>query len=183
VSAANFPLLSFLIAFPLLGAIAVGFSGKKEHARKIAVSIAVIELIGSLLVLYCFNPDDGQFQLLERHSWIPDLNVEYLLGVDGISVLFLPMSAFVTLMAIVASWNSIQHLEPFHYALLLALEGITIGVFTAVFPVLGANLTPHILFDRLVGYWSASAYGSRQVYLVYVIWRCGIIDCHCYFGA
>jgi NADH-quinone oxidoreductase subunit M len=131
--AATTHLLSALIALPLLGAIGVGFAGNKDRARKIAAFIAAIELLGSLLVLYWFNPDEGgQFQLVERHAWIPSLNVEYLLGVDGIAVLFLPMSALLTLMAIIASWNSIQHMGPFHYALLLALEGITIGVFTAL---------------------------------------------------
>jgi NADH-quinone oxidoreductase subunit M len=155
VNPVHFPLLSSLIILPLLGAIATGLANNKDRARKTATFIAIIELLGTLLVLHWFNPDDGHFQLLERHAWIPSINVEYLVGVDGISVLFLPMSALVTLMAIVASWNSIQHLEPFHYALLLALEGITIGVFTALDVVqffLFWELTlPPIFF--LIGLW------------------------------
>lgn len=151
----SFPWLSTLIILPLLGALAVGLSGNKDRARIIAVCVAATELLLSLLVLYCFNPDDGQFQLLEKHSWISSLNIEYLLGIDGISVLFLPMSALVTLMAIIASWNSVQHLQPFHFALLLALEGITIGVFTALDMVLFFlfwELTlPPIFF--LIGLW------------------------------
>jgi len=156
VSIANLPLLSSLIILPLLGAIATGFSGNKDRARKIAAFIAIIELLGALLALLLFNAEEGgQFQLIERYAWIPNINVEYLLGIDGISVLFLPMSTFVTLMAIVASWNSIQHLEPFHYALLLALEGVTIGVFCALDMVmffLFWELTlPPIFF--LIGLW------------------------------
>lgn len=152
----DFPLLSLLIALPLLGALATALAGNKDRARKIAAAIATIEFLGTLLVVYWFNADDGgQFQLLERHAWIPSLNIEYSLGIDGISVLFLPMSALLTLMAIVASWNSIQHLEPFHYALLLALEGITIGVLTALDMVLFFlfwELTlPPIFF--LIGLW------------------------------
>ncbi len=156
MSIANLPLLSSLIILPLLGAIATGFSGNKDRARKIAAFIAIIELLGALLALLLFNAEEGgQFQLIERYAWIPNINVEYLLGIDGISVLFLPMSTFVTLMAIVASWNSIQHLEPFHYALLLALEGVTIGVFCALDMVmffLFWELTlPPIFF--LIGLW------------------------------
>jgi NADH-quinone oxidoreductase subunit M len=155
VNPAHFPLLSSLIILPLLGAIATGLASNKDRARKTACFFAIVELLGSLLVLHWFNPDDGHFQLLESHAWIPSINVEYLVGVDGISVLFLPMTALVTLMAIVASWNSIQHLEPFHYALLLALEGITIGVFTALDMVqffLFWELTlPPIFF--LIGLW------------------------------
>ena len=151
----SFPWLSTLIIFPLLGALATGLSSNKSRARTIAVVFAFIELLLSLLVLLSFNPDDGQFQLLEKHRWIPSLNIEYLLGIDGISVLFLPMSAFVTLMAIIASWNSVQHLHTFHFALLLALQGITIGVFTALDMVLFFlfwELTlPPIFF--LIGLW------------------------------
>ena len=152
----KFPLLSVLILLPLLGAIATGFAQSKGRAKKIAAFIAVIELLGSLLALYWFNPDEGgQFQLLERYAWMPKLNIEFLLGIDGISVLFLPMSAFVTLMAIVASWNSVQHMASFHYALLLVLQGITIGVFTALDMVLFFlfwELTlPPIFF--LIGLW------------------------------
>lgn len=154
MSLINFPILSSLIFLPLLGALVTGLVSK-DLARKIAVTFAVIELLLSLSVLYGFNPDDAQFQFQEQHLWIPDLNIEYLLGIDGISVLFLPMSALLTLMAIIASWNSIQHLEPFHYALLLALEGITIGVFTALDTVLFFlfwELTlPPIFF--LIGLW------------------------------
>jgi NADH-quinone oxidoreductase subunit M len=156
VSAANFPLLSVLIVLPLLGAIMTGFAANKNRARNIAAFIAVVEVLGSLLALYWFNPDEGgDFQLLERYAWMPGLNVEFLLGIDGISVLFLPMSAVVTLMALVASWNSIQHMAPFHYALLLALQGITVGVFTALDLVLFFlfwELTlPPVFF--LIGLW------------------------------
>jgi NADH-quinone oxidoreductase subunit M len=156
VIAENFPLLSVLILLPLVGAIVTGFAGNKERAKKFAAFFAVVELLGSLLALHWFNPDEGgQFQLLERYAWMPKLNIEFLLGIDGISVLFLPMSAFVTLMAIIASWNSVQHMASFHYALLLALQGITIGVFTALDTVLFFlfwELTlPPIFF--LIGLW------------------------------
>jgi len=77
-----------------------------------------------------FNATNGEnFQLVEHYDWIPSLNIEFLVGIDGISVLFLPMSALLTLMAIIASWNSVQHLHRFYFALLLALEGVTIGCF------------------------------------------------------
>lgn len=155
MNASHFPLLSALILFPLLGALAVGFSGNKERARNLAVAVAAVELIVSFFALYWFNSDDDQFQLVERHLWIPNLSIEYLLGIDGISVLFLPMSAFVTLTAVIAGWNSIQHMEAFHYALLLALEGITMGVFCALdlilFFVFWELTLPPIFF--LIGLW------------------------------
>jgi len=136
VSLINLPLLSLLIFLPLIGGVAVGCSGSKERARVIAIFVAVAELMVTLMVLAGFDPTNGQFQWLEKHSWIANLNVDYLLGVDGISILFLPMTALITLVVLLASWNSVQHLGCFHYALLLALEGITMGVFTALDTVL-----------------------------------------------
>ncbi len=156
MSEADFPLLSLIIVLPLLGAIATGITGNIKLAKKIALAIASLELILTVAVLLLFNAAKGDdFQLVEHYAWIPGLNIEFLIGIDGISVLFLPMSALLTLMAIIASWNSVQHLQPFHFALLLALEGITIGVFSALDMVLFFlfwELTlPPIFF--LIGLW------------------------------
>ncbi len=128
-----FPLLSLLIFLPISGAIAVTLSPNLRLAKNLALLIAVLELIAAGTAVGLFNAGLGyNFQLVERHTWIASLNIDYLLGIDGISVLFLPMSALLTLMAIIASWNAIQHLTRLHFALLLALEGITVGVFSAL---------------------------------------------------
>ena len=153
---AGFPLLSLIILLPLLGAIATGVTCNIKQAKKIALAFAGIELILTLIVLALFNTSESNlFQLVEQYVWIPSLNIEFLIGIDGISVLFLPMSALLTLMAIMASWNSVQHLNRFHFALLLALESVTLGVFLALDTVLFFlfwELTlPPIFF--LIGLW------------------------------
>ena len=133
----SFPLLSFTILLPLLGAIITGITCNINLAKKITLIIASLELVLTLIALFLFNPSDGNhFQLVEHYAWIPNLNIEYLIGIDGISVLFLPMSALLTVIAIIASWNSVQHQQRFHFALLLALEGVTIGVFLALDTIL-----------------------------------------------
>lgn len=125
-------MLSLIILLPLLGAIATGASGNTRLAKQIAVSVAGLELVLTVFAVSMFNAAVGDFQLVEHYAWIPSLNIEFFVGIDGISVLFLPMSALLTLMAIIASWNSIQHLGRFHFALLLALEGVTMGLFSAL---------------------------------------------------
>ena len=133
----SFPLLSFTILLPLLGAIITGITCNINLAKKITLIIASFELVLTLIALFLFNPSDGNhFQLVEHYAWIPNLNIEYLIGIDGISVLFLPMSALLTVIAIIASWNSVQHQQRLHFALLLALEGVTIGVFLALDTIL-----------------------------------------------
>ncbi|MDO9140965.1 MAG: NADH-quinone oxidoreductase subunit M, partial [Methylobacter sp.] len=102
----SFPVLSMLILLPLVGAFAVAVSRDIRLAKLIALVFAGLELITTLVVVNLFDSDlGGNFQLLERHAWIPSLNIDYLIGVDGIALLFLPVSAVLTLMVIMASWN------------------------------------------------------------------------------
>ena len=184
----NFPLLSLVILLPLLGAIATGVTRNIKLAKKIALAIAGLELILTLIVVLLFNASNGNnFQLVEQYAWIPSLNIEFLVGIDGISVLFLPMSALLTLMAIIASWNSVQHLHRFHFALLLALEGVTIGVFSAldtmlVLFILGTDFAAHLLFDRLMGHRSQAAQRGDEIHTVYAVWRRTVIICHYHTG-
>lgn len=128
----NFPLLTLIILLPLLGAVAVGATSNAKQAKVIALGIASFELLLTLFALLFFDSANAEFQLVEQYTWIPLLNIEYLVGVDGISILFLPMSALLTVVAMLACWNSTQYNPRFHFALLLALEGITVGVFCAL---------------------------------------------------
>ncbi|MDO9106504.1 MAG: NADH-quinone oxidoreductase subunit M [Methylovulum sp.] len=129
-------LLSLIIAMPLLGALLTGLSANIHRAKKLALVMAGLELVATLIAVQLFNADDSGFQLVEEQPWIPSLNIGYLVGVDGISLLFLPMSALLTLMAIMASWRSTHQLTPLHFALLLLLEGFSMGIFAALDMVL-----------------------------------------------
>jgi NADH-quinone oxidoreductase subunit M len=125
------PLLSLIVFLPLLGAVALSFVNNDRLVKLAALAVAVLELILALWVTMDFDAADGQhFQFTEQQRWIPSLGAAYMLGVDGISVLFLPMSALLTVSAILASWQS-AHLKRLHFALLLILEGVTMGVFCA----------------------------------------------------
>lgn len=169
-----FPILSFTILLPLLGAIAIGVTHNVNLAKKIALLIAGLELIATLVVVWLFDAAKGNnFQLVEQHAWIPSLNIEFLIGIDGISILFLPMSALLTLVAIIASWNSVQNLTRFHFALLLALEGGTMGVFVAMdlmlFFLFWELILPPIFF--LIGLWGAGPQrrGAAMKYMLYML--------------
>lgn len=155
----HFPLLSLCLIWPLLGALFLGLAKNPLQAKRLCLLVAGAELLFCLLVVAGFNPNFGGFQFQEDLLWIPGLNVHYLLGIDGISVLFLPMTAWVTLMAILFGWNSIGQLNRFHLALLLALESITIGVFTALdlllFFLFWELTLPPLFF--LIGLWGMGA--------------------------
>lgn len=171
MSNASFPVLSLIILLPLVGAVAIAVSRESRFAKNIALVFAALELIATVSVVWLFNAKLGNsFQLVEQYAWIPSLNIQYLVGVDGISVLFLPMSALLTLMAIIASWNSVQHLTRFHFALLLALESITIGVFVALdmalFYLFWELTLPPIFF--LIGLWGIGS-GRRSAAIKYTL--------------
>lgn len=169
-----FPILSLTILLPLVGAIAIGVTHNVNLAKKIALSIAGLELIATLVVVWLFDAAKGNnFQLVEQYTWIPSLNIEFLIGIDGISILFLPMSALLTSVAIIASWNSVQNLTRFHFALLLALEGGTMGVFVAMdlmlFFLFWELILPPIFF--LIGLWGAGPQrrGAAMKYMLYML--------------
>lgn len=159
ISSSPFPLLSSIIFLPLLGAITIAFVNEINLAKKIAVITAGLELILTLLILFSFNQLSDDFQWVEKYSWIPTLHADFMLGVDGVSVLFLPMSALLTLITIIASWNNVQNLTRLHFALLLVLESVTLGVFTALdmllFFLFWEATLPPIFF--LIGLWGIGA--------------------------
>lgn len=155
----TFPLLTLCLGWPLLGALALAFVRHLPTAKGLALGVAGIELLLTLLVVKQFNPDYGGFQLLEDYAWIPGLNIHYQVGVDGISLWFLPMTALLTVMALLAGWNTVRHLTRFHLALLLILESVTLAVFTALdlalFFLFWELTLPPIFF--LIGLWGIGA--------------------------
>lgn len=155
----NFPLLTLCLSWPLCGAVLLIFISNSTLAKRAALLIAGLELLFTILAVQSFDSAIADFQLVEDTAWVPGLNMRYQLGVDGISILFLPMTALVTLMALLASWNSVQQLGRFHLGLMLLLEGITIGVFTALdltlFFLFWELTLPPIFF--LIGLWGIGA--------------------------
>ncbi len=132
VDSLGFPILSALILLPLAWALLLPFLPEGRAARVVALAGAVLELILALAMLAALNLDSAGMQFVERASWIPSLNVQYLLGIDGLAALFPPLTALLFCGVILASWTSIQFMPRLYFALLLALESFTIGVFCAL---------------------------------------------------
>lgn len=125
------PLLSLLILLPLAGAV-LCVCVQAETGRRIALAVALLELLLSLAVLAGFEAAAPGFQFMERYVWIEGIQLEFLLGVDGISVLFLPMTALLTLAVLVYSWQAWPGQQGVFAALLLVLQAATMGIFTAL---------------------------------------------------
>ena len=126
------PLLSLLLAVPVAGVALIWCWTTPGHARFLALGTIAAEAALALVAVATFDAASPGFQFVERALWIPTLNVHYLLGVDGISVLFLPLSALLFLGVVVASWNTVQTLPRLYFSLLLLQLGATVGVFCAL---------------------------------------------------
>ncbi|MDD5772788.1 MAG: NADH-quinone oxidoreductase subunit M [bacterium] len=125
-----FPILSILTFLPLAGACLVLLfipKDKEELIRKITLVISLVELILAVFLVYEFNPGKIEMQFVEKLPWIPSVGIEYFMGVDGISVLIILLTAILTSVSILASWTSIKNRVREFYPLLLFIETAVIG--------------------------------------------------------
>ncbi|MEN9896724.1 MAG: hypothetical protein RLZZ66_373 [Pseudomonadota bacterium] len=169
------PMLSILIFMPIVGALIIACVPHIHWAKKIALMTAFFELVIALKLVVSFDTSNASFQFIEQYAWIPSLNAAFFLGVDGISLLFLPMTALLMFVTIIASWYSIQHLTRLHFALLLLLESATMGVFSALdmllFFLFWEATLPPIFF--LIGLWGIGAKRSQAALKYTLFMLCG----------
>ncbi len=132
-------LLSLLIFIPLAGALVILFipSGRDSLVRYTAVAVTAIPLVLAYLVYARFNPalfgidDITQFQFVEKYSWIPSFNIFYHIGVDGLSITMIILTALVAFVGVFASF-SIKKAVKAYFALYLLLVTAMMGVFLAL---------------------------------------------------
>jgi len=129
----GFPFISILTFLPLFGAIAIiGLNaGQKKMARWLALGFSLISLALTIFLWMRFDSTSGDLQFVETYAWIPSLAAQYHVGVDGLGLLMVLLSAIVVPMAMLASWK-IEERVPIHFALMLFLQAGLFGTFTAL---------------------------------------------------
>lgn len=125
------PWLTVLLSLPLVAAALIWLVDI-HHARRLALVACGLSLLTSLLVVAQFDPGSSDFQLVVSSQWIPTLNSHLTLGVDGISLLFLPLTSLLFGGVIIASWNSVHTMRRLYYSLMLLLQTATLGIFMAL---------------------------------------------------
>src|SRR5678815_1581454 len=160
----GFPLLSFLTWLPIAGGVAVLLLGDRaiKAGRYVALITAVIALAASIPLYTHFNPGTFELQFKEQLPWIPALHSTYFFGVDGISMPLIFLTTLITVPVILAAWTVIETRPAQYYAAFLIMEGLMIGVFSALDGLLfyffwEAMLIPMFL---IIGVWG----GPRRVY-------------------
>lgn len=125
-------LLSLLIWLPILGAVAVlAFGRNPTVARWLSLGVALATFVLSIPLWTGYQPAVPGMQFLENIVWIPSLKANYALGVDGISIALIVLTAFTSALALLGSWGPIQNRVAQYMAAMLVLEGFLIGVFCA----------------------------------------------------
>lgn len=170
-----FPLITILTAVPLIGALAVLGLGaqNKRFARGLALTFSFIALALTLILWHQFNPASGELQFEELHAWIPAIGVQYHLGIDGLGLLMLLLSAIVVPMSIAASWH-IQERTPLYFSRTFPAGRIVRNVhgieFFSLVHFLGTKPHSRVFLDSLVGR-SATRFGSNPVLRLHDSWK------------
>ncbi|WP_293644682.1 NADH-quinone oxidoreductase subunit M [Thiolapillus sp.] len=161
---ADWPILSAVIWLPVLGGLLVAFSGDKAPnvSRWLALSVAVLTFLLSLLLYTGFETGTAAMQFQENIPWIESFKVNYHLGVDGISMPLIILTTFITILVVIAGWQVIQYKPSQYMAAFLIMEGVMVGVFSALDAMLfyvfwEAMLIPMFL---IIGIWG----GPNRVY-------------------
>jgi NADH-quinone oxidoreductase subunit M len=133
----HFPILTSLIALPVAGALLLLFvRGDEERSaplvRNIALVVSVLVFAETLLLWSRFDAASADFQFVERHAWIPKFGIEYFVGVDGISLMLLVLTGFLTPLALLGSWESIHKQTRAFCVFVLLLESAMMGVFISL---------------------------------------------------
>ncbi|MFW6062960.1 MAG: complex I subunit 4 family protein [Chloroflexota bacterium] len=159
--------LTLLTFFPLVGVAAILLlkplnRETDDLIKKIAIGTSVLTFLLSLGVLFSYDANVAGLQLVERAVWIDVLNIQYYMGVDGLSILMVLLTTFISMLAIAGSWSGITNQVKAYYAFMLLLEAGMLGVFLAqdlfLFYIFWEFTLVPMYF--LIGIWG----GSRRVY-------------------
>ncbi len=158
-------LLSLAIWLPIAGGVAVLATGGDDRAhvaRPLVLAVSILTLLATLPLYTGFNAHTPAMQFVENNAWIEALAIRYHLGIDGISLLLILLTSFSTVVVIVSAWIVIQKKVAQYLAAFLIMEGLMIGVFSALDAILfyvfwEAMLVPMFL---IIGLWG----GANRIY-------------------
>ncbi len=161
----DWPLLSLVIWTPIIGGLlllVLAKKGKAENTRFIALFISVITFLISIPLYSNFDSSTAAMQFSEMTPWISSFNINYHLGIDGISMPLIVLTTFMTVIVIIAGWEVIKDKVEQYMAAFLIMEGLMVGVFASLDAALfyvfwEAMLIPMFI---VIGVWG----GENRVY-------------------
>jgi len=157
-------LLSVLIWLPIVGGFAVlaFFNRNARAARWTSLAVAAATLIASIALYAQFHDQSAAMQFVERASWVPSIDAQFYVGVDGLSMPLILLTTFTTVLVVIAGWSNVDKRVTQYFAAFLILEGSMIGVFAALDALLFYVFWEVMLIPMfiIIGVWG----GARRVY-------------------
>jgi NADH-quinone oxidoreductase subunit M len=161
-------ILSLAIFLPIVSGIVLLAFGRDENAKAVrwmALAGAVASFLATLPLITSFDTTTAAMQFVENMAWIDRFHINYHLGVDGISMWFVPLTAFITVIVVIAAWEVIESRVNQYMGAFLILSGLMIGVFSALDGMLfyvffEATLIPMYI---IIGVWG----GPNRVYAAF----------------
>ncbi len=157
-------LLSAAIWIPIIAGVAVLWAGdqRPQLLRWLALAGAILGFLVTIPLWTRFNLDTSAMQFVELRPWIERFNIHYHLGVDGISLIFVLLNSFITILVVIAGWTVIETRVAQYFAAFLIMSGLLNGVFSALDAVLfyvffEGTLIPMFI---IIGIWG----GPNRVY-------------------
>jgi NADH-quinone oxidoreductase subunit M len=160
----HLPLLSTLIWLPILGGLITFLLGDRRigSAKVFALLVTIATFLLSIKLYFGIDESTAMMQFGEQLPWLPGFNINYSLGVDGISVALILLTTFTTVLVLMGSWSSIENRAHQYFAAMLMLEGLMVGVFCALDAVLFYIFFEGMLIPMfiIIGIWG----GPRRIY-------------------
>ncbi len=160
----HLPLLSTLIWLPILGGLITFLLGDRRigSAKVFALLVTIATFLLSIKLYFGIDESTAMMQFGEQLPWLPGFNINYSLGVEGISVALILLTTFTTVLVLMGSWSSIENRAHQYFAAMLMLEGLMVGVFCALDAVLFYIFFEGMLIPMfiIIGIWG----GPRRIY-------------------
>lgn len=160
----SLPLLSFVIWLPILGGVAVLAVGDRspDVVRRLSLGVSVAAFCLSILLFTGFDTATHAMQFVEFAPWIAPFDINYHLGIDGISMPLILLTTFTTVLVVIAGWEVIEYRVSQYMAAFLIMEGLMVGVFAALDALLFYVFFEGMLIPMflVIGVWG----GERRVY-------------------
>jgi len=158
----SYPILTWSVFLPLIGALVLLFMRNASLVRWTALFFTISTFIISLPLLSNFDKSTYKMQFVEMHEWIPTWGIKYIIGIDGISILFLFLTTLLSILCVLVSWKAIQTKTKEFYMAILIMEAGMLGVFVSLdfflfYVFWEAMLIPMFL---VIGVWG----GPNRVY-------------------
>ena len=127
-------LLTYLLAVPLIGSLLLLFINKEKEqlVKYFGLAVALIAFVISLIIYFGFDNQSGDFQFVQKFNWVKDLNISYHVGIDGLSMLLILLTTFLTPLTLLSSWNGIKKRVKEFTFFMLILELGMLGVFVSL---------------------------------------------------